>query len=431
MTQESVNKKIIVFHPMQQHSYKTAIAVKEAGFLYEYWTSVYYSPEKTIYKLLSIFLGGSSTKRMKKRTNETLNAYVRTSATVLGLLFILSGKITKSKKLSNKMQNILSIYMGKKLAKSAIKNEVDYIIAYDTWAHGLINELEKQHSSIKVIMDYSSLYAEEIVHIIEQDIIRSETNMDSFREFIDKYKPKYMEKYRIELEKSSYFLSPSKVVNQSLTNYGVLDEQIQLCPYGSNFKKINFRQKPINKKIVFVYIGRLSYAKGVHHLINAFKGLKRDDWHLQLIGEDVDGFMKQNNSSSIEFIGFIHHEEVTLYLSKAHIAISASLFDGFSLSLLESASYNLPIICTYNTGVSDYIVNGVNGYKVETHNENSLRDVILKVLNSKETIDEMSIGVGEIVETLTWKEYNKKIKTAINNILVLEEKKQYDFVEKK
>jgi len=425
MNQKCINhKKIIVFHPMQQHSYKTAIAVIEAGYLYEYWTSVYYSPDKFLYKVLSFVLGKSNEKRMKNRTNKTLTPYVRTCYTILGLAYILAGRVTKSIKVSTKMQAILSKHMGKKVAKLAIKSNVDYIIAYDTWAHGIINELEIRHSSIKVIVDFSSLYAEEIVRIIEKDVAQSETSRESFAELMEMYKPNYMSLYRTEIEKAHYFLSPSTVVDRSLTRYGVTNEQIHRCIYGTYFKKQNYRQKTDCHQMVFIYIGRLSYAKGVHHLINAFMGINRDDYKLLLIGNDVDGFKDSINCVNIEFVGFIHHDEIPLYLSQADIAISASLFDGFSLSLLESVSYNLPIICTYNNGVSDYVIDGVNGYKVEASDEAALQNAILKVLDEKNAIDAMSVKAGDIVEKLTWENYNHYIKTAIKKIILVEENRE-------
>ena len=410
--------KIIVFHPMQQHSYKTAIAVKEAGYLYEYWTSVYFSPEKLLYKILSLVIGKSNVKRMRNRANEDLTPYVRTCSTFLGLIFILAGRVTKSRKVTTKLQVLLSQKMGRKVARMAIKNGINFVIAYDTWAHGLINELERKKSSIKVIVDFSSLYAEEIVHTIEKDILLHETSRDSYLELMEKYKPCYMSLYRTEIEKAHYFLSASTVVDRSLTKYGVKKECIFRGTYGTYFRRQDSKKRTDCERIRFIYIGRLSYAKGVHYLIKAFLGLNRNDYKLLLIGSDVDGFKNQINCENIEFVGMVHHDEIPHYLSQADIAISASLFDGFSLALLESAAYNLPIICTDNTGISDYVIDGVNGYKVDSCDEVDLQNAILKVLNQKKDVDLMSIKAGDIVERLTWENYNSEIKKAIQKIIL-------------
>ena len=93
--------KVWIFHPMQQHSYKTAEALVEEDLLDTYWTSIYYQPNKVIYKLLNLILDESSIKRMKNRKDVKLDPYIKTKYVILGLLFILSGKIDKTGKLSN------------------------------------------------------------------------------------------------------------------------------------------------------------------------------------------------------------------------------------------------------------------------------------------------------------------------------------------
>lgn len=410
------NKKIYVFHPMQQHSFKTALAVKEAGYLFEYWTSIYYLKDNLLYRILTLILRESDINRLKKRSNDELDPYVRTCSTWLGLYFVIMTRVFKSRIVSTRLQKRLSKSTGKKVAREAIKNEVDYIIAYDTWAHGLISELKKQQSSIKVIIDFSSLYSERIIDLIEEDVKNNNTAATKFDDIMGKYRSDYLGLYQFEIKEANYFFSPSSVVDRSLTEFGVDKKQIYRASYGTNFKPQIYIKKSY-KEIVFIYIGRLSYAKGVHHLIGAFQNLGRDDFKLLLIGKDVDGFSELITSSNIDLIGAVPHDDIPKYLERSDVAVSASLFDGFSLSLLESASYNLPIICTSNNGVSDYIVDGINGYKVIENNTESLRKSILMVLNDKRNITNMSKEVGKIVNELSWENYNSKIETALLEII--------------
>ena len=43
---ENLKKKVIVFHPMKQHSYKTAEALINSNMLFSYCTSIYYNKKK-------------------------------------------------------------------------------------------------------------------------------------------------------------------------------------------------------------------------------------------------------------------------------------------------------------------------------------------------------------------------------------------------
>ena len=138
--------KVIVFHPMQQHSYKTAEALLRGKFLFSYCTSIYYNPKKILYKFLNYVLPKKENEKMKSHSNYNLDKYVKTFNVFYGFLYLLLERIDKSKncKYTYIMQDILATKMGKKVAKYAIKNKVDLIIEYDTWSYGAIRELKKK-----------------------------------------------------------------------------------------------------------------------------------------------------------------------------------------------------------------------------------------------------------------------------------------------
>lgn len=63
--------RVIVAHPFQQHSFKTAIAVKESGNLYKYITTVYLK-KNSITSVLSCFLRGDNKRRALSRKTADL-----------------------------------------------------------------------------------------------------------------------------------------------------------------------------------------------------------------------------------------------------------------------------------------------------------------------------------------------------------------------
>ena len=63
--------KIIVAHPFQQHSFKTAVAVKNDGNLCKYVTTVYLKGG-TFTSFLSKFLKGDNKKRVNGRKTTEL-----------------------------------------------------------------------------------------------------------------------------------------------------------------------------------------------------------------------------------------------------------------------------------------------------------------------------------------------------------------------
>ena len=229
--------KILVFHPMQQHSYKTAEALMENNKLFAYCTSIYYNPKKILYKILNVVLPKNERIKMISHSNKRLNNYVKTFCEMYGLLFLLLGRIdkTKDRRFYFKMQEVLSTKMGKKVARYAIKNNVNIIIGYDTWSYGIIKELRKHKSNIKVILDYSSLYSEAIISTIREDVRKNINSKDSYSRSFEKFSIKYINEFRYEKDNSDYFFSPSSVVDESLIEYGVKKDKIFRCVYGTYF----------------------------------------------------------------------------------------------------------------------------------------------------------------------------------------------------
>ena len=72
MTNSESKYKVIVFHPMQQHSYKTAEALLSGNLLFSYCTSIYYNPKKLLYKFLKFVLPKKENEKMKSRSNHML-----------------------------------------------------------------------------------------------------------------------------------------------------------------------------------------------------------------------------------------------------------------------------------------------------------------------------------------------------------------------
>ena len=69
------NEKVVIAHPLQQHSYRTAQALRNDGLLHSYLTTVYYQNDSLIYKILEKVLGKDNIIMMKVRHNAVFDDY--------------------------------------------------------------------------------------------------------------------------------------------------------------------------------------------------------------------------------------------------------------------------------------------------------------------------------------------------------------------
>jgi len=100
----------------------------------------------------------------------------------------------------------------------------------------------------------------------------------------------------------------------------------------------------------FVYVGRLSYDKGVHLLLAAFREYHNENpkTHLTVIG---DGMLKGQvntctNDGSVRWMGAIDHDKIPSVLQKMDAFVIPQNIGGLGLSVMEAMGCGLPVITT-------------------------------------------------------------------------------------
>lgn len=137
-----------------------------------------------------------------------------------------------------------------------------------------------------------------------------------------------------------------------------------------------------NKGDYFLYLGRLSYEKGIGTLIDVFA--KNKNIKLKIVG---DGFAAQElkcramnlKCANIEFLGFLSGETLYDTIAKARYTIIPSeWYENNPLSIIESLALGTPVIGSRIGGIPELINEGYNGYLHDCKNTNSLFKAIVK-----------------------------------------------------
>lgn len=118
--------------------------------------------------------------------------------------------------------------------------------------------------------------------------------------------------------------------------------------------------------LVYLYVGRVSRAKGANLLIEAWKQhCKKYTCDTLLIagdGELLDHYKKQI-IKGLYLLGRVDYDEIFKLYSIANIFIIATLQDNWSLVVPEAMSCGIPVATSiYNGCHSDLIKDGINGY---------------------------------------------------------------------
>lgn len=179
---------------------------------------------------------------------------------------------------------------------------------------------------------------------------------------------------------------------------------------------LGFCIDPLNRaKPIILNVGRLNWQKGQHHLIKAWgESQLGRDFNLVIIGgsrenegdEELEikayfeGYMAtkpdlKGRFAHVEALPneFIRRIERKIMEGKAqtypNIYVCSSAKEEFGISILEALSEGFLTFAPIKGGVKTYIVNGVNGFLVDTSNESTLlKDVEKVIYHSQKSLED-------------------------------------------
>ena len=134
-------------------------------------------------------------------------------------------------------------------------------------------------------------------------------------------------------------------------------------------------------------VGRLTPQKQFDQLIKAFAALSDEHahWRLIILGDGAERSNLQKLASDlgvgtrVSLPGRV--QDVGEWYERADIFVLSSRYEGFPNALAEAMSYGLPVVSyDCDTGPSELIEHGVNGYLVEPNNEQKMSQSILQLM---------------------------------------------------
>lgn len=414
-----MSKKIIVAHPLKQHSFHTAIALEKEGMLYKYITTTYVSKKSVTGKLLRI-LKGNTLKKAKSRTCKEIDNKVIQFMEIHNLIYLAMLRIPFLKRFRRWYIRKVIDSFGIKVAKFSIKNKVDAVIMYDTTALTCFRYLEKNAPNIKRILDVSMFTYKYMKKNLEEDLKKNGVvHHKEESDFL--WNDKIMGERDEEINLSQYFIGASNAVKESLKYCGVNDDRIYVVPYGVEMGKFEFiPKKEIKLPLKLLFVGQVNYRKGVHHLLEVVSSMSKDMVELYLAGgidkniKFLDQYKKFNN---IFFKGFITRDKLPQLYQECDVFVFPSLGEGYGLVVLEALSCGLPCIVSDQVGGADAISNYINGFKYKLGNNEELKQRIEWFIDNPKKIEKMSQNARESIKHLDWNNYYKNLYKITNDII--------------
>lgn len=177
--------------------------------------------------------------------------------------------------------------------------------------------------------------------------------------------------------------------------------------HGISNKGKDVRKKNLNKKIVEAgIISRIEEYKGHRDLINALNMLPKNylsKININIIGEGkpketefLKDLVKTYGLKNIIFRGYVD-KPVKEIISELDLVLSMTRsFEGFGLSMLESASNGTPILAT-NVGAVCEFLNKKNSLIIEPSSPEDTAEKLIDFIDNKEKWTELAVNYKNIL----------------------------------
>lgn len=414
--------KIIVAHPAQQHSFKTAAALKHSGMLYKYATTVYNKPHSLTALTAKVLKGKLQSKANGRNCAELKDDEVIQFSEFNGLVKLFALHAFYDKPLYSKLKYWTADSFARKVANYAIKHNVDAVITYDDSSPLLFEKLKEKAPHIKRILDVSIATHSYMQKIFDEDTVIA----PAFAKRLKNEMPFVWNSWNLdrtyrEIEASDYFLVASRFVKKSLMFSGVYEDKILICPYGVDIEKFapktydltNIKKRPLK----FVFVGGIKERKGAYYLLEAFRRIPREKAELTIVGSvNRDDADIQTYLNRVNITGMVLHSEVPEILRKSDVFVFPSLAEGMTLSALEAAACGLPLILTENTGANDCVTDGVEGFIIPIQSIDAIVEKVMWFVDHPEEIEKMGKAARKMSEKFTWDAYSELLPKLMKQI---------------
>ena len=281
-----------------------------------------------------------------------------------------SSKFNKSIIYTNlKRSSVLLSYFQimKIISNDKNKNKIFFSLQYFTniWTVLFLNKIKN-----------TKIFLYEVNHLDELN------NYKNLIEYIKKNIIKLL--IKILYHKADLIAGNSKELSKDLSKYTKkkVYTLYNPCFYGFK-KKTNIHNiHNIRRKINILNIARLDFQKDHYTLLKAIS-LTNIKTKIKLVlvgnGENFDKISNFAIRNKINLKIYKNEKKLNRFYSNADLYISTSLYEGLPTTMVEAASYNLPIISSnFRSGCKEILNNGKNGYIFKVKDYTQLANLIEK-----------------------------------------------------
>jgi glycosyltransferase involved in cell wall biosynthesis len=407
--------RVVISNATRHHSYQAALAAFEAGLLEQFIAGGYYQPQQFSYRLIETLGDGlgfaGQVRRMKSRVQPGIPPERVTSLPWPDVL----EQVWRGSKLLGALVHPDSItylahaWFDFQAARFHLP-ECDLLHAFEQCALYSLRRA-KQRGAV-------TLLDEPVLHRAAWDRLEAEE-----RRRLGLPQPKrplgyhrHIERKYRELELADYILVGLEFVRRSYIEAGYPAERIFLVPYGVDVDAAGPPgERPRRRPFRILFVGQISWYKGLHYFLDAYDRVRLDDVELTAIGLVHDQWMPYFRErfarvkKPFRYLGTVPRTEMARHLAEADVFVFPSLGGGIGLAVYEAMAAGLPVI----TSDGDVVIrDGVDGLVIPPQEMERWAAAIEWLAGDDEQRRRLGTSAAARVRTFTWAAYRAGIRDA-------------------
>jgi glycosyltransferase involved in cell wall biosynthesis len=227
------------------------------------------------------------------------------------------------------------------------------------------------------------------------------------------------------LEKADRVIAVStRTKNMIVDRYGISPDKISVI-YNAVSKVENRKQRDKtdrNHKQTVLFLGRITFQKGPDYFVEAAALVLKKMVDVIFImagsGDMTGQMMRRVNELGIgdnfQFTGFLQGDELEKVFSLSDLYVMPSVSEPFGISPLEAIAYDVPVIISRQSGVSEILKNAL---KVDFWDVKEMASLIISTLKHPALRETMAKEAYAELRDMQWKKSAEKIVSVYESLI--------------
>jgi starch synthase len=221
-----------------------------------------------------------------------------------------------------------------------------------------------------------------------------------------------------ELHLADAVIVPSQFVRSTLLIHHACSAQIYVAPFGA---PPPFPELPVptsSGPLRVLYVGSLSQRKGLAYLLEAVQILG-SQVSLTMIGRPTTAQCQPLNAAmnNHKWLASLPHSQILDQMRRHDVLVLPSLFEGFALVIGEALSQGLTVISTFNSGATEIINDGVEGFIVPIRSSQAIAERLQQLADNRDQLGAMRQACLRRAAALSWAGYEHALRVAVGQAL--------------